>query len=406
MAYKLWKKTDKALLGLLMATLDGDIMDIIVGSKSSHEAWLALLERFSTVSRANIIQLKTDLQTIKKGADTIDKYLQRIKLARDQLSSVGVTLVDEDIVVVTLNGLPDEYAMIKTVIRAKDTPISLKDFRAQLLAAERDIESLLVPHMSMSAMAAKGSFYRSNNSSHFSGGSGSYNGDKGKALWSDNTSKSQTWNNNGTFSQNNSSGGGFKNYSGVECQVCGKKGHTESNCYKKIECHICHKKGHIASKCFQNPANTQGSEYRTNVGASPECQICSKKGHTAINCFYRGDIPPDHPSLSVVVCQICGLKGHVALNCHHRSNYAYQGSERPVSLTAMTAHTGCNGASSSTSSSSNNAEVWIGDTGATHHMTSDLRNLSIAHPFASNNTITIGNGEGQGIKSPSLQRKE
>ncbi|PRQ51221.1 putative RNA-directed DNA polymerase [Rosa chinensis] len=395
MAYKLWKKTDKALLGLLMATLDGDIMDIIVGSKSSHEAWLALLERFSTVSRANIIQLKTDLQTIKKGADTIDKYLQRIKHARDQLSSVGVTLVDEDIVVVTLNGLPDEYAMIKTVIRARDTPISLKDFRAQLLVAERDIESQLVPHTSMSAMAAKSSSYRGNNSSQFSGSSSTYNVDKGKAVWNDN-SKSETWNGNGKYSQSkNSSGGGFRNYNGVECQVCGKKGHMASNCYQNMECHICHKKGHIASKCFQNPANNnQGVEYRNNIGASPECQICSKKGHTAINCFYRGDIPLDHPSRSVVVCQICGLKGRVALNCHHRSNYAYQGSDPPNSLTAMTARTNCSGASSSSSSNSNNTEVWIGDTGATHHMTSDLRNLSIAHPFDSNNTITIGNGEG------------
>ena len=107
-AYKQWKKTDKALLGLLMATLDDDTMEVIVGSSSSHEGWLALLERFSTVSRANIIQLmKTDLQTIKKGVDSIDKYLLR-KHARDRLNSVGVKISDEDIVVVTLNGLPEE----------------------------------------------------------------------------------------------------------------------------------------------------------------------------------------------------------------------------------------------------------------------------------------------------------
>ncbi|PRQ35183.1 hypothetical protein RchiOBHm_Chr5g0077241 [Rosa chinensis] len=148
-AYKQWKKIDKALLGLLMATLDDEIMEIIVGSKSSHEAWIALQERFSTVSRANIIQLKTDLQTIKKGTDSIDKYLLRIKHARDQLRSVGVHIVDEDIVVVTLNGLPEEYSMIKTVIRARDSSISLKEFRAQLLAAERDIEAQFIPNNSM-----------------------------------------------------------------------------------------------------------------------------------------------------------------------------------------------------------------------------------------------------------------
>ncbi|KAL6219452.1 hypothetical protein ACLB2K_007211 [Fragaria x ananassa] len=78
-------------------------------------------------------ELKTDVQTIKKGADSIGKYLLKIKHARDQLNSVGVTMSDEDIIVVTLNGLSDEYAMIKTVIRAREMAIPL---HAQLLAAE------------------------------------------------------------------------------------------------------------------------------------------------------------------------------------------------------------------------------------------------------------------------------
>ncbi|PRQ54448.1 putative RNA-directed DNA polymerase [Rosa chinensis] len=165
-----------------------------------------------------------------------------------------------------------------------------------------------------------------------------------------------------------------------------------------MECHICHKKGHIASRCFQNPANTNNGEYGNNNGITPECQICSKRGHTAVNCFYRIDVPADHPAKSIVVCQICGLKGHAALDCHHRSNYSFQGAEPPASLTAMSAHANCNGASSSNSQHSNCGEVWIGDTGATHHMTSDLRNLTIAQPYDSNNSITIGNGQGLSIK--------
>lgn len=41
-AYKAWKQTDMALLSLLMATLDEEIVDVIIGCKSSHQAWLAL----------------------------------------------------------------------------------------------------------------------------------------------------------------------------------------------------------------------------------------------------------------------------------------------------------------------------------------------------------------------------
>ncbi|PRQ57094.1 putative RNA-directed DNA polymerase [Rosa chinensis] len=411
-AYRTWKKTDKALLGLLMATLDEDIMEIIVGSKSSYEAWLALLERFSTSSRANIIQLKTDLQTIKKGADSIDKYLLRIKHARDQLSSVGVNLIDEDIVVVTLNGLPEEYSMIKTVIRARDSPISLKDFRAQLLAAERDIEGLLSTQISMTALAAKSNSYKNTNSNYSNNGDrrqfpSSFVNGKGKGAWSDNSFSQSSCSNNGKSSFNNSpNGGNYKTQNGVECQICGKRGHTATNCYQNSECPICHKKGHIASTCFQNPTNNNTGDFRNNNGIPPECQICSKKGHTAVNCFYRTYVPVDHPSHSVVVCQICGLKGHAALDCHHRSNFAFQGAEPPSSLTAMTAHSQCNVASSSNSQNNTDGAIWIVDTGATYHMTSDLRNLTIAQPYESSHTITIGNGEGQSVKGSSIQRKE
>lgn len=139
-AYKAWKQTDMALLSLLMATLDEDIVDVIIGCSTSRQAWLALQERFSTVSRVNIMQLKTELQTLRKGGETVEKYLQRVKNARDQLFSVGVTIPDEDIIIVILNGLPDEYTIVRTVIEGRENPITLRDLRSQLLAAERRIE--------------------------------------------------------------------------------------------------------------------------------------------------------------------------------------------------------------------------------------------------------------------------
>lgn len=74
-AYRAWKQTDMALLSLLMATLEEDIVDVIIGCKMSQQAWLALQERFSAISRVSIMQLKTELQTIRKGGESIEKYL-------------------------------------------------------------------------------------------------------------------------------------------------------------------------------------------------------------------------------------------------------------------------------------------------------------------------------------------
>ena len=41
-AYKAWKQTDMALLSLLMATLDEDVVDVIIGCSTSRQAWLAI----------------------------------------------------------------------------------------------------------------------------------------------------------------------------------------------------------------------------------------------------------------------------------------------------------------------------------------------------------------------------
>ncbi|CAL2230376.1 unnamed protein product [Prunus armeniaca] len=117
--------------------------------------------------------------------------------------------------------------------------------------------------------------------------------------------------------------------------------------------------------------------------AIPECQICSKRGHIAANCYYRNSSASNVASSSVLECQICGKKGHGALDCFHRSNYAFQGQRPPPSLVAMTTQT-----------TYNPDQVWIIDSGATHHMVSNLNQLTNVTACDSVENVTIGNGEG------------
>ncbi|KAM2227704.1 hypothetical protein ACFXTI_014483 [Malus domestica] len=98
--------------------------------------WLNLTERFSTVTKATIFQMKTELQNIKKGSESVSVYLQKIKDARDHLVAAGVLFDDEDIIILALKGLPSDFNTIRCVIRGRENGISLKDFRSQLLAEE------------------------------------------------------------------------------------------------------------------------------------------------------------------------------------------------------------------------------------------------------------------------------
>ncbi|CAN6688225.1 unnamed protein product [Malus baccata var. baccata] len=141
-AYKIWKMHDRALMQLISATLLAPAISCAIGSISSLDLWTCLKEQFSTVSRTSIFQMKSELQTIKKGNDSVTLYLQRIKKARDYLSAAGVYFEDDDIVILTLIGLPSKFNTIRSVIRGQDTVISLKDLRSQLLAEEAMLENM------------------------------------------------------------------------------------------------------------------------------------------------------------------------------------------------------------------------------------------------------------------------
>jgi len=151
--YIVWKMHDRAIMQLITAILSPIDMSCAIGSISSKDLWTKLKEQFSTVSRTSIFQMKSNLQTIKKGLDSISQYLHRIKEARVYLSTAEVFFADEDIVILALNGLPAEYNTFKCVIRGRESVISLKDFRSQLLAEEMIVDTS-VHNPIMTAMVA------------------------------------------------------------------------------------------------------------------------------------------------------------------------------------------------------------------------------------------------------------
>ncbi|CAL9025198.1 unnamed protein product [Prunus brigantina] len=304
-AYKEWLKVDKALLSLLIATLSDEAIEYVIGSKTASEAWMNLTDRYATVSRARVNLLKTELQTAQKGADSIEKFLLRLKHVRDQLAVAGISVSDDDLMLAVLNGLPSEYDMIKTVLLARDTSLSFKDFRNHLLAAEQAADSrVILPQSPMVGMFS--------NSSTSTGSTSS------------------------TPSPNLSGAGILPTPSVPSFSPT----------------------GYMSSHTHGRSSSSFGGRGRFS-GSRP---------------FGRG---------SVIECQICGKKGHGALDCYHRSNYAYQGSPPPSSLTAMAAQ-----------ASFSPDAVWIADSGASHHMVPHMTTMHTVKPCTSAENVVVGNGEG------------
>ncbi|RVX04050.1 Retrovirus-related Pol polyprotein from transposon TNT 1-94 [Vitis vinifera] len=102
-------------------------------------------------------------------------------------------------------------------------------------------------------------------------------------------------------------------------------------------------------------------------------------------------------------CQLCGKFGHTVQICYHRFDISYQSSQssntspsnagNPNSIPAMVA-------------SSNNLadDTWYLDSGASHHLTQSVGNLTSSSPYTGTDKVTIGNGKHLSISNTGSHR--
>ncbi|KAM2874298.1 hypothetical protein COP2_017588 [Malus domestica] len=428
-----WESTDMALLSLLLATLSDEAMEYVLGCRTAHEAWINLVDRYASVSKSRVNHLKTELHTIQKGTDTIDKYLLRLKSIRDQLTAAGESISDNDIIIAGLAGLPKEYGVIRTVILARESSITLKEFRAQLLGVEREIDGeITVLSQSLSTMYVQGSTSGSNGASssnaqthnHIPGNTGgiitagSYGSTPPISESSLNNSLIQPNFQQPVYSappqqfqqpfysapplqpimfpgqpygygfvgnsteQNNSAtqfNGGFQFWArGQSSNQYRGNNYRNNNTFRG--------RGYGSSNSRQSGHNSWSGNTNTRSNVVIECQICNKRGHTAVNCYQRNSNSSN--SSFVIECQICGKRGHLALDCYQMNNYSFQGQSPPTSLSAMNAQQ---------APQFSPQDNWIVDSGASHHMTADINALTQVTPFEGSDKIIIGNGTGLSI---------
>ncbi|KAL5857377.1 hypothetical protein ACOSQ3_004835 [Xanthoceras sorbifolium] len=109
-----------------------------------------ILERYAQHSMVRILQLKQQLQTIKKGSLSIIDYIMRIKVVGDALEIAGHVVTDSDLVLSVINDLEHEYnsvlqqilLLILIEVEAKEEVISLGD-KAEVEQEEKDEDGII-----------------------------------------------------------------------------------------------------------------------------------------------------------------------------------------------------------------------------------------------------------------------
>ena len=71
-AWKEWNAKDKKVMYWLSAVIDNTMLGHIRNAESSHVAWITFENMFSVNTKARKIQLKQELNTLKKGTMTVN----------------------------------------------------------------------------------------------------------------------------------------------------------------------------------------------------------------------------------------------------------------------------------------------------------------------------------------------
>ena len=136
------------------STLSPSVLALTVGCATAIEVWKVLENRFSSISRSHIMNLKSELHNLKKGSESVDVYLQKIKVVRDKLLAVGVIVDDEELLHIAIKGLLKEFNAFRSAIRTRSTQLSFDELSTLLNAKEESLNNGLDVKDSIFAMAA------------------------------------------------------------------------------------------------------------------------------------------------------------------------------------------------------------------------------------------------------------
>ena len=168
-------------------------------------------------------------------------------------------------------------------------------------------------------------------------------------------------------------------------------GDSDNNIRKKGKCHYCGKEGHFKQDCRTFKSDKEKGTLKSNSvssgnGAGKKCNHCGKTGHLEAKCWKKHGKPGDNNN--EVESMFVGL-----MYCDYADdevNICLESSEIQEQISEDTEFDNEEYCLVHGSTIDNFKEFYIGDSGATGHMTNDESELT--HISSCNVKVTVGDG--------------
>ncbi|XP_062076240.1 uncharacterized protein LOC133780651 [Humulus lupulus] len=139
--FETWIIHDQLLLGWLYGSMTESIATEVMSCDTSAALWTALETLFGAHSRSKMDEVRTKIQTVRKGGLTMSEYLRQKRQWADVLTLAGEPYPEKQLVANVLSGLDMEYISIVVLIEARPTT-SWQELQDILLSFDSKMERL------------------------------------------------------------------------------------------------------------------------------------------------------------------------------------------------------------------------------------------------------------------------
>ncbi|XP_021980556.1 uncharacterized protein LOC110876701 [Helianthus annuus] len=132
-----WERLDSIVLQWIYGTISSDLLHTILKpNTTAYDAWTALANLFQDNKATRTIDLNNRFSSTRLDQfQSMSAYCQAMKIMFDQLTNIGSSITDEQLVLQILAGLTEQYESVALILQ-NTKPLPSFETRSQLCMAE------------------------------------------------------------------------------------------------------------------------------------------------------------------------------------------------------------------------------------------------------------------------------